>query len=152
MRWISLVGAALVLAIYLTLMIQPATAALFDEINGSLASIIVWFALLAFVGFGMKYLNFSTPYLGYANEAVLPFYILHQTVLLSIGFFVVQWSIPAVLMWLIISVISFAIIMLLYEYLVRRHNALRYLFGMKELAKVSPAVATEAALVGGNTR
>jgi glucan biosynthesis protein C len=149
MRWVSLVGAGLVLAIYLSLMIRPATAALFDEINSPLASIIVWFALLALLGFGMKYLNFSTPFLNYANEAVLPFYILHQTVLLSVGFFVVQWSIPAGLMWLIIASSSFAMIMLLYEYLVRRHNTLRYLFGMKLQAKASLVAATEAMLAGG---
>jgi hypothetical protein len=106
----------LVLAVHLTLMSRPSTAALFDEINSPLASIIVWFALLAFLGFGMKYLNFSTPFLSYANEAVLPFYILHQTVLLSVGFFVVQWSIPVALRWLIIAVSSFVTIMLLYEY------------------------------------
>jgi hypothetical protein len=143
------VGAGLVLAIYLTLMIRPATAALFDEINSPLASIIVWFALLALLGFGMRYLTFSTPFLSYANEAVLPFYILHQTVLLSVGFFVVQWSIPAGLMWLIIAPSSFAMIMLLYEYLVRRQNILRYLFGMKQLGKASPVPATKAILAGG---
>lgn len=152
MRWISLAGAVLVLAVHLTLMSMPSTAALFDDINSPLASIIVWFALLAFLGFGMKYLNFSTPFLGYANEAVLPFYILHQTVLLCVGFFVVRWAIPVVPMWLIIAASSFAIIMLLYEVLVRRHNTLRYLFGMKQLAKASPVVSPEAALAGGKIR
>jgi glucan biosynthesis protein C len=80
---------------------------------------------------------------------VLPFYILHQTVLLSVGFFVVQWSIPAGLMWLIIAPSSFALIMLLYEYLVRCHNSLRYLFGMKQSAKAYPTAATEAVLASG---
>ncbi len=139
MRWISLVGAVLLLAVHLTLMTRPSTAALFDEINSVLASIIVWFALLAFLGFGMKHLNYTTPVLSYANEAVLPFYIFHQTVLLCVGFFVVQWAIPVSLMWLIIAASSFAIIMLLYEFLVRRSNLLRILFGMKPVIK-SPAV------------
>jgi glucan biosynthesis protein C len=149
MRWISLAGAVLVLAVHLTLMSRPSTWALWDEINSPLASIIVWFALLAFLGFGMKHLNFSTPFLSYANEAVLPFYILHQTVLLCVGFFVVQWAIPAGLMWLIIAPTSFAIIMLLYEYLIRRHNTLRFLFGMRRLPKVFPVPAPEVALAGG---
>lgn len=149
MRWISLAGSALLLAVHLTLMSRPSTAALFDDINSVLASIIVWFALLAFLGFGMKHLNFSTPFLRYANEAVMPFYVLHQTVLLIVGYFVLQWGIPAGQMWLIIAVSSFAIIMLAYEYLVRRHNILRGLFGMKQLAKASPEAAPEAALAGG---
>ena len=44
-----------------------------------------WCCVLAFLGFGRKHLNFSTPFLKYANEAVLPFYILHQTVMLGRG-------------------------------------------------------------------
>jgi glucans biosynthesis protein C len=80
-------------------------------------------------------LNFSTPFLTYANEAVLPFYILHQTVLLTIGYLVFQWLLPAGLSWAIIATASFAIIMVLYEYLIRRHNVLRFLFGMKPLPK-----------------
>lgn len=136
----------LVLALHLTLMILPSTRALFDEINSPLASIIVWFALFAFLGFGMKYLNFTNPFLSYANEAVLPFYIFHQTVLLSVGYLVFQWDLPSALMWPIIAAASFAIIMLLYEYLVRRHNTLRFLFGMKPLVKAPTAQPVEAVL------
>jgi len=44
-----------------------------------------------------------------------------------------QWSIPDVLEWATVVVISFAIIMGIYEYFVRRNNALRFLFGMKPL-------------------
>lgn len=134
-RWISLAGVALVLAGFFALMINPATYQLWDDLNGPLSCIIVWFALFAFLGFGMKYLNFSTPFLSYANDAVLPFYIMHQTVLLTVGYLVFQWALPAGVSWAIIATTSFAIIMLLYEFLVRRHNTLRFLFGMKSLPK-----------------
>jgi glucan biosynthesis protein C len=76
---------------------------------------------------------------------VLPFYILHQTVLLCVGYFVVQWDIPAVLKWAIIVVVSFPIIMLLYEFLVRRFDLMRFLFGMKPLPKAPAAQLQEAA-------
>lgn len=152
LRWVSLAGAVILLAIHLTLMSLPATAALFDEINSVLFSAIAWFALQAFLGFGMQHLNFSTPFLRYANEAVLPFYIFHQTVLLSVGYFVLQWAIPVWLRWLLIAVLSFATIMLLYEGLVRRNIALRFLFGMKPRAKSSPVTAAEIALAGGKLR
>jgi len=76
-----------------------------------------------------------TARLDYTNEAVLPFYILHQTVILAVGYFVLQWAIPDVLEWAVVVVISFAIIMALYECLVRRFNLMRFLFGMKPLKK-----------------
>jgi hypothetical protein len=94
-----------------------------------------WCWLLAFFGFGMKHLNFKTRFMTYANEAVLPFYILHQTVLLCIGYFVVRWAIPDLLKYVLISTSSFALIVVLYEYVVRRINLLRILFGMKPTLK-----------------
>lgn len=144
LRWVSLIGAALLLAVHLTLMTRPATYALFDEINSVLFSFIVWCALLAFLGFGMRSLNFSTPFLKVANEAVMPFYILHQTVLLVVGYFVLQGALPPALQWLLIAAVSFALILVLYEFLVRRINLLRILFGMKPTRAPSALTAVEA--------
>jgi peptidoglycan/LPS O-acetylase OafA/YrhL len=92
--------------------------------------------ILAFFGLARQYLNFNTPRLQHANEAVLPFYILHQPVLLSVGYFVVQWPIPDLAKYAIIAASSFTIIIGLYEFGVRRFNVLRFLFGMKLLARL----------------
>jgi len=105
-----------------------------------------WCCIVAILGFGRKHLNFSTPLLEYANEAVLPFYILHQTVILSVGYFVVQWAIPDLLKWLIIVPVSFVLIMVLYEFLVRRFNVMRFLFGMKSRPKAPTVQPQEAVL------
>jgi peptidoglycan/LPS O-acetylase OafA/YrhL len=83
----------------------------------------------------MQYLAVRTARLDYASEAVLPFYILHQTVIVTVGYFVLQWALPDVLEWATVVVISFAVIMLLYEFIVRRFNMMRVLFGMKPMAK-----------------
>jgi glucan biosynthesis protein C len=108
-----------------------------------------WCCVLAILGFGRKRLNFSTPFLTYANEAVLPFYILHQTVIMGVGYFVVQWAIPDLLKWLIVVPVSFAVIVVLYEFLVRRYNVMRFLFGMKPLPKERAVQPQEAAPVSG---
>jgi peptidoglycan/LPS O-acetylase OafA/YrhL len=96
-----------------------------------------WLTILGILGTGMQYLNVRTPRLDYANEAVLPFYILHQTILLPVGYFVLQWNLPELLEWAVIMVISFTIIMAIYEFVVRRVNALRFLFGMKMMKRES---------------
>ncbi len=90
-----------------------------------------WCMLLAILGFGMQHLTRSTPFVKYANEAVLPFYILHQTVILCLGFLAVQWAIPDLPRFLVILLGSFLIVMGLYEFLIRRNDLLRVLFGMK---------------------
>ena len=69
----------------------------------------------------------------YANEAVLPCYILHQTILVIIGFYVVQWHISALLKFLVISLATLTVTLLLYETVVKRTRLTRYLFGMKPL-------------------
>ena len=123
LRWISLL-ATVILTVLLVL-------------GDDHDDLMAWFFSLTAFGFGMKHLNFSKPFLKYANEAVLPFYILHQTVLLCVGYFVVQWNIPGLLKWAIILPVSFVIIMALYEFLVRRFNVMRILFGMKALPRTS---------------
>jgi glucan biosynthesis protein C len=57
----------------------------------------------------------------------------------------VQWAIPDLLKWAIILVASFAIIMVLYEFLVRRFNLMRFLFGMKLRPKAPVVLPQETA-------
>jgi len=101
----------------------------------SISALTGWSWILAIFGFGMKRLNVRIPLLDYANEAVMPFYVFHQTILVIVGFFVVRWAIPDFAKWVIIILSAFVIIMALYESLVRRINLLRVLFGMKPVHK-----------------
>jgi hypothetical protein len=79
----------------------------------------------------MKYLAFDRPLLRSANEGLMPFYILHQTILLCIGYIVMNWDIHDVLKWVIVFVSSFIVIITLYMFLIRKLEVLRFLFGMK---------------------
>jgi glucans biosynthesis protein C len=108
-----------------------------------LHSINCWFWVLAVLGLGSSYLNANNRFLGYANEAVLPFYILHQPVILAIGFFVVQWNLPIIAKYIFIVGTSFIAIMMLYELLVKRIEALRFIFGMKLSKKIKESVILE---------
>ena len=93
--------------------------------------ITTWLLLIAFLGFGRKVLNFTNRTLKYASEAAYPFYVLHQTMVVLIGYYVVRWNIGVWPEFLIIGVASIPAILLVYEVLVRRTNAMRFLFGMK---------------------
>jgi glucan biosynthesis protein C len=93
--------------------------------------IATWLLLIAFLGFGRKYLNFTNKVLKYASESAYPFYILHQTVIVLVGYYVVQWDISVWPQFLIISVASVLAILLAYGVLVRRTGVTRFLFGMK---------------------
>lgn len=127
-RWISLV-----LAIAGTIW--------FFTSGGEHKDMAVWPWMFAILGFAMQYLKASNPGLKYANEAVLPFYILHQSVIVVVDYFLVQTSLPLWVKYPLVLVISFPIIMGIYEFLVRRNNVMRFLFGMKPLAKPIQASA-----------
>jgi hypothetical protein len=100
-------------------------------------SIASWSWVAFMLSLGMKYLNVKSKLVTYANEAVLPFYIFHQTIILCVGWFVIRWNIGIGPKYLIIAMVSFALIMVLYEVLVRRFNVARFFFGMRPKKKPS---------------
>ena len=133
-RWLSLALVVILMATLFSLLMvigEPSSGTLLYALGRALWGLWSWSWVLAILGFGMKHLNLNRPILSYANEAVLPFYILHHPVLLCVGYFVVQWAVPFALKFVVIDAISFAIIMVLYEFVVRRVHILRFLFGMK---------------------
>ncbi len=98
-----------------------------------------WSWVMAILCLGSRYLTGTNRFLKYSNEAVLPFYIFHQTVIIVIGFYVIQWNVSILVKYLIISSLSFATIMTLYE-IVKRFNVLRILFGMRTKRNVPDAL------------
>jgi glucan biosynthesis protein C len=94
-------------------------------------SLNTWAWLVVILACGMRFLNRNSKVLGPANEAVLSFYVLHQPVIIVIAFYVVQWPLAILPKWLIIWTLALAMTLLLYELVIRRVNAIRWLFGMK---------------------
>jgi glucan biosynthesis protein C len=91
-----------------------------------------WVWVLAILGIGARYLRFRNRLLKYASEAVLPFYILHQSIIVPVGFFLLDWHAPIFVKYLALGCLSFTLIMLVYEFCIRRFALLRFLFGMKQ--------------------
>jgi surface polysaccharide O-acyltransferase-like enzyme len=89
-----------------------------------------WCWIIAIIGFGRKLLSFNHRFLRTSNELVLPFYILHQAVIVAIAFYVVSFNFIPIEKYVIIILASFAIISLLLLP-IRRFNPLRFLFGMR---------------------
>ncbi len=90
-----------------------------------------WVWILAILGIGSRHLTRRNRLLNYANTAVLPFYILHQSVIVTWGYFFIDWDAVIFVKYLVLSTVSFISIMLIYEYCVKRLGFFRFLFGMK---------------------
>jgi peptidoglycan/LPS O-acetylase OafA/YrhL len=105
---------------------------------------ILW--VFTLVGFASVYLNFNHSILKYANEAVYPFYILHQSAMVVVGFYIVQWPLDIASKYILITVGTFLICWLIYEFIIRRNNILRLLFGLKLLERKLVSVSNEPAV------
>jgi glucans biosynthesis protein C len=99
----------------------------------ALRSFNSWCWIIAFLSFGKKLLNFNHRGLRYMSEESLPFYILHQPIILFIGFWISSWQIGVLLKFTVLSFVSFMMIALLYELLIRRIGLLRFFFGLKPI-------------------
>lgn len=94
---------------------------------------VAWFWVLAILGYGRQHLNFNNKFLKYANEGIYPFYILHQTVLIVFAYYVIQWDMPVMFKYVILSVVTLGVCILLYDLVIKRNNITRFLFGMKPI-------------------
>ena len=136
----SLAAGLLVTAMMLVLFLlksDPSFGTPYFTVMTILRAFNSWFWLLAIMGFGTRNFAFTNRFIAYANQAVLPFYIFHQTIIVTIGFYLIDWDIAVLLKYAILSTTSFCVIMVLYEIFVRRINILRYLFGLKTHRKAT---------------
>ena len=150
-RWISLVLGVALSATFLYQSFSPSRLILPAWISywahTSIYFFSTWCWLFAILGFSMRFLNFDRPFLRNANEGVLPFYILHQPVLVITGFFVMSWEIHDLLKWMIVLSFSIMVILSFYISLVRRFDLLRFLFGMKTTHPFLRIFKRKAALI-----
>lgn len=89
-----------------------------------------WTLLIAFQGFASRHLDFTSRRLAYANEAVLPFYILHQTVIVVLDYLMLDWGLTPALKYSALALLSLGTILAMYELLIRRFNPARLAMGM----------------------
>jgi hypothetical protein len=96
-----------------------------------LASVNQWAWILALLGLAVHFLNRPGPVLRYMNEAILPWYLLHQTAIVLLAFSLSRYALPRGLEAIVLVIGTVAACALGYE-LVRRFRVGRLLFGLKQ--------------------
>ncbi len=86
--------------------------------------------ILALVGWSRAKLNHDSPALRYTNSAVYPFYIIHQTVTVALGYAWLGWHAPFAVKFPLLCAGTFVASWMFYE-IVRRTRVTRMLFGMR---------------------
>jgi surface polysaccharide O-acyltransferase-like enzyme len=111
--------------------VLPKKEGLDAQVYFLLDALQIWSIIMTIIGFAKKYLNTSSSILQYLNQAVFPFFIIHQTIIVALGYWIVQLKVSILSKYMLLSVCSSIIIYLLYEYVIRRTKLTRFLYGMK---------------------
>lgn len=98
---------------------------------GIFDGMFIWSIMLAVVGYAMRYLNFSNGNLRYLTIAIYPYYILHQTIIVACGYYVVKWETPIFPKLMALIAITLIGIFVLYHFIIRKTILTRVLFGVK---------------------
>ena len=135
-----------ILFAYFIVWLNPALKAMWwAEWLGLVAIFNAWSGVLALLGFAAVYLNKPGKKLAYLNDAVLPYYIVHQTFIVVLAFVLAPFQLGPVLEPLLIIVGTFAGCILSYE-IIRRVSLLQPLFGLKWDVKKTEAAANTSTI------
>jgi glucans biosynthesis protein C len=104
------------------------TAPYLGWVGVKVLNVVFW--LVALTGYARRRLDRPSPVLRYANEAVYPYYILHQTVIMAIAYHLMDWEVAVPVKFATISAATLGVTTALYLVL-RLHAVTRILFGMK---------------------
>jgi glucans biosynthesis protein C len=117
-----------------------------ETIFDVIAIFVSWFTVITVIAFGQHYLNRPQPWLKHFNEGLYPFYILHQTVIIAIGFYICQLSWGIFAKFWAVSLLTLASCVGVYFLVIRPFNVMRVLFGLKPKKAESKKLKAESRL------
>lgn len=103
-----------------------------------------WGAIVALIGIADRWWNRDHPWRATLTEAVFPFYIIHQTIIVVLGWWLLRFGLPPLAEFAILIVATAAGCWLFYD-AGRRAGWLRPLIGLKRQVKPVSAPATASA-------
>lgn len=95
----------------------------------------LWSWILVLLAYAAKYLNQPSATIAYGNRAVYPFYILHQTITVGLGYMIMDWDWGLFPKFTLLTLGTFLLSWLLYDQVILRIRLLHPLFGLKPKAK-----------------
>lgn len=102
-----------------------------NQLSGLITYLNRWLWIVAVLGWGHHLLNKPMKWLPYATEAVYPWYILHQTIVVVIGYNLSLLRLGPIVEPLLVLATTLGGCFVLHEFVIRRVRFLRPLFGLK---------------------
>ncbi len=93
--------------------------------------IYAWVCILTLLGAAQKWLNRPSRALTYMTEAIFPWYILHQTIIIMAGYWLTRQGLSVGIEFLLVTLATIAGCAIGHEIFIRRRRWIRPLFGLK---------------------
>lgn len=95
-------------------------------------ALVGWSFVITLLGYGQVWFNKNSKLLKICNEAIYPFYILHQTIIIVLGYYILQFNLSITLKIILLLLTSFPLIVIIYWTLIYPFKLPRLFFGMKK--------------------
>lgn len=113
-------------------------------IEAGVAVVNLWAWILAIMGYAAVYRNKPSKWLAYANRAVYPFYILHQTITVTIAYYIKDLEWGFIGKFLVLGLGTFLGCWVIYDLIILKIPVLHPVFGLKKQVykeQQSPAIS-----------
>lgn len=100
-------------------------------VTAAVSGIYAWSSILTIVAYSAKYLDGPSTTCSYLTVAILPVYVLHQPIMIAIGFFLFPLRIALYFEVALIVLGTTILSLLVYEVLIKRSKIMRFIFGLK---------------------
>ncbi|SNR17062.1 acyltransferase family protein [Tenacibaculum jejuense] len=94
-------------------------------------TLLSWSTIITILGYSQVLLNKKSKLLIKLNEAVYPFYLLHQTIIIVFGYYIIKFNVSITIKIISLFSVSLLVLLFFYMFLISRIKVLRFLFGMK---------------------
>jgi len=95
-------------------------------------SLVSWTLVTTLLGYGQIWFNKKSRLLKKNNEAIYSFYILHQTIIIILEYYIIQFDLSILSKIILLVLTSFPLIIIIYKVLIYPFKIPRILFGMKK--------------------
>ena len=96
-----------------------------------LKAMMGWFWISFFIGLFMKFFDFSNSTLKELSIAVYPIYLVHQTIIVVFGYYIIKLDINIFLQYITICLVTIVLSLVFYYYILKKIPFLRIFFGVK---------------------
>ena len=93
--------------------------------------LVSWSALLTMLGYAQVYLSRSPNWLRKTNELIYPFYIVHQTIIVALAYYIVQWQRSIWVKSLSLTLLALIFCVVVSVTIGKGNGLVRFIFGLK---------------------